>query len=172
YIQNRILQKIYDATTLPAFPDLPPLVWAIILGPIYGRDPLETLGDTAMQVVLTELVVDHVDRLDLTPDRKIALRNAILGPLQSNATFMAVLRTHGICRLDSASIPKYPGDALEVFAGAVAKYLSLTALKAWVEPAFGPVITESVDAWRSHSPYVSVVRDSHRANMEQNYGTT
>ncbi|KAJ7769800.1 hypothetical protein B0H16DRAFT_1516445 [Mycena metata] len=104
-----------------------------------------------MQVVLTELVVDWVEALDLPASRKIALRHAILGPLQSNATFMAVLQTKGIFRLDSETIPKYPGDALEVFAGAVAKFVSLDALKLWVAPTFEPIISESVKAWDSYS---------------------
>ncbi|KAJ7713789.1 hypothetical protein B0H16DRAFT_1899311 [Mycena metata] len=151
YIQNKILSQVYDSNLILVFTHLPAVVWTIVLGPVWGRDPLETLGDAAMQIVLTELVVDWAEALDLAASRKIALRHAILGPLQSNATFMAVLQTKWIFRLDSETIPKYPGDALEVFAGSVAKFVSLDALKLWVAPTFEPIISESVKAWDSYS---------------------
>ncbi|KAJ7671330.1 hypothetical protein DFH06DRAFT_951573, partial [Mycena polygramma] len=148
YIQNKIMISTKIDVDIPPFPLLPPETWAIILGPATKRDPIETLGDAAMQVVMTEIITKLVDEMDEIP--------AILGPLLSNATFLAVLRSKGVFTTTSDHIPKYPGNALEVFAGALAKFCSIIRLKEWVEPTFSPVITVALDARNSFFLWVPV----------------
>lgn len=47
-------------------------------------------------------------------------------------------------------LPKYPGNAVEVFAGAMAIYDSIDSVKAWVEEAFESIIQAAVDAWQRY----------------------
>ncbi|KAJ7503491.1 hypothetical protein B0H11DRAFT_1906534 [Mycena galericulata] len=117
FIQNSIMAASFSSETSPRFPPLPPAIWAKILQTGILRDPLETCGDAAMQVVMTIIIISFLETME-NDDRK-SIRKQLL---------------------------KYPGNALEVFAGAVAVYQSLDDLKRWVEEEFQPIILAAINA--------------------------
>ncbi|KAJ6483708.1 hypothetical protein C8R47DRAFT_1073127 [Mycena vitilis] len=138
-VQNVILAASMSSKFTPTFAQLPCEAWSTVLGDICVRDPVETCGDAAMHVAMTKALVEH---LRSNPEGHIIRKArtdeqlttfAILGPLLSNCTFLHILLKKGwMSESDAQERPKYPGNALEVYAGALALFKSLEDLVAWV----------------------------------------
>ncbi|KAJ7746991.1 hypothetical protein B0H16DRAFT_1888914 [Mycena metata] len=142
YLQRAVL-KI--ESPICASPALPSAAWTLILGPASVRDPLETCGDALMCIALTEILIE---RLKNDKDG-LVIRKAVLPILLSNLTFLHLLLSKGYISLDDASDPpKYPGNALEVFAAIIVLFGSIEGLKAWVAEAFEPFIVAAIGTWR------------------------
>ncbi|KAJ7116655.1 hypothetical protein C8R44DRAFT_739339 [Mycena epipterygia] len=130
-VQNAIIIVLLKLAPALAFPELSkygPVVkkaWGILLGDPSGRDPFETCGDAAMHVVVTELLLDR-----LTGCKEgLAIRRCI--PVNS-------------------PYAKAAGNALEVFAGALASYRSLEVLKTWADHFYRTLIPVAIEAWLAH----------------------
>ncbi|KAJ7791188.1 hypothetical protein B0H14DRAFT_3500731 [Mycena olivaceomarginata] len=135
-VADSILEELVDGQRLsPNLSKTSKRLGGEIRGEIDDCDPLETCGDAAMHVVITEILVA---RLRDEPDGK-AIYNAIHGPLLSNSTFL----------------PKFPGNAFEVFAGALALKKSPAALKQWISVTFEELINAAVEACRDFVPLPS-----------------
>ncbi|KAJ7604615.1 hypothetical protein DFH06DRAFT_276078 [Mycena polygramma] len=130
-VQNVILAASMSSKFTPTFAQLPCEAWSAVLGDVCVRDPVETCGDAAMHVAMTKALIEH---LRSNPEGHI-IRKAILGPLLSNSTFLHILLKKGYMNeSDAQERPKYPGNALEVYAGALALFKSLEDVVAWVIP--------------------------------------
>ncbi|KAJ6553510.1 hypothetical protein DFH09DRAFT_1318899 [Mycena vulgaris] len=151
YIQNKIMATEFTSDPFKDIPILSIPMWNILLGDVDTRNPLETCGDAAMQVVMSEIVIEKANELQEVKDRK-AVKSSLIGPLLSNATFLHLVsqRSYFI----GHTLPKYPGNAWEVYAGALARDASLSALKSVVEVAFEPLIAAALDA-RSEYEWIS-----------------
>ncbi|KAJ7769943.1 hypothetical protein B0H16DRAFT_1307133, partial [Mycena metata] len=148
-IQLAIITRSMQSDFCAWFPLAKPAVWASVLSIIDDRDPLETCGDAAMYVVLTEILLD---RLRDDPNGEKIFR-AIHGPLGTNSTFLHFLQS-ARCFTKGKTCPKHPGNAFEVFAGALASFESLTALKSWITLSFEPLIEAAIKAWKVFEKYV------------------
>ncbi|KAJ6577897.1 hypothetical protein B0H19DRAFT_571042 [Mycena capillaripes] len=151
--QNRNIQNVILAAcakaAFPAFSPLPSPAWAIVLGDVKARDPLETCGDAALQVLITELLMEKL-KDDKQGQR---IRKAITLPLLSNVTFLHILLGNKLVTLESRlPIPnyKYAGNAFEVFAGALAILVSWDVFRDWAKAMFQPIVEETITAWREH----------------------
>ncbi|KAJ7683224.1 hypothetical protein B0H17DRAFT_1333353 [Mycena rosella] len=125
WIQNSIIIAASNPTFATQLPPIPREGWTMALGTPTVRDPLETCGDAALHVALTELVMAQLK--DIHDGDMI--RKAILGPYDT-----------------SHPTPKFPGNAFEVFAGALALFVSFISLKDWVGVDFDPFIRAAVRA--------------------------
>ncbi|KAJ6553482.1 hypothetical protein DFH09DRAFT_1318869 [Mycena vulgaris] len=143
-VLNAIIAASYIFYKFLPFPFLLENIWAIILDNVHDRNPLETCGDAAMNVVITEILIE---RFESVPNGN-SLRKVITGLLLSNATFFHLLRNRSLFTEDT--MPKYPGNALEVFAAALAMQESIPGLKRWVGPAFEPFIAAAIDACETY----------------------
>ncbi|KAK7055875.1 hypothetical protein R3P38DRAFT_1370338 [Favolaschia claudopus] len=137
HIQNTIMCTAFDSTPCPAFPEVSVQLWDAILSSAAKRDPLETIGDAAMYVVMLEVLIELVEAM-VPEGKRVYVRSVLIQPLLSNATFLHYLRTRSI--FTEESLPKYPGNTFEVLAGAIILCQSLLVLKNWVRDTFRPVI--------------------------------
>ncbi|KAF7368909.1 RNase III domain-containing protein [Mycena venus] len=148
-IQLAIIVASMHADFQPTFPKLKSDLWNVIEGPIEDRDPLETCGDGAMHVVITELLLAVLKEKPAQEGKRIF--KAIHAPLLSNSTFLHVLQSSGFFE-PTGGTPKHPGNAFEVFAGTLAIYESLEALKNWISIIFKPLIEAAIKAWADFDP--------------------
>jgi hypothetical protein len=63
----------------------------------------------------------------------------------------------GCSKADEILSPKFPGNAFEVFAGALALKKSPAALKQWISVTFEELINAAVEACRDFVPYVFLI---------------
>ncbi|KAJ7183405.1 hypothetical protein C8R46DRAFT_1307911 [Mycena filopes] len=152
-IQLAIIHETKKAGFRAWFPKAQPPTWAAILASIDDRDPLETCGDGAMHVVMTELLLAL---LKDNPDRSEIFRG-IHGPLLTNSTFLHFIESARFFKKNNDSdTPKLPGNAFEVFAGAVAILESLSVLREWISAAFHPLFEAAIAARGNFKEQVSV----------------
>ncbi|KAJ7152857.1 hypothetical protein C8R46DRAFT_1042491 [Mycena filopes] len=152
-IQLAIIHETKKAGFRAWFPKAQPPTWAAILASIDDRDPLETCGDGAMHVVMTELLLAL---LKDNPDRSEIFRG-IHGPLLTNSTFLHYVESARFFKKNNDSdTPKLPGNAFEVFAGAVAILESLSVLREWISAAFHPLFEAAIAARGNFKEQVSV----------------
>ncbi|KAJ7470904.1 hypothetical protein FB451DRAFT_1176106 [Mycena latifolia] len=141
-IQNAIIAALLDPKFKLVFQNLANEVWKILLSNSWIRDPFETCGDAAMHVVLTELLIER-PRKDV---KGPSIRKGIIAPVLSNATFLNLLLSRRFVTYDAARlVKKYPGNAFEVFAGALAAFYSLGDLKSWSGVALEPAIAAAIE---------------------------
>ncbi|KAK7017379.1 hypothetical protein R3P38DRAFT_1325045 [Favolaschia claudopus] len=143
YIQNIIMCTAFDSEPGPAFPGIFVQVWAAVLSSVVKRDPLETMGDAAMHVVMLEVLIELVGFM-VPKDTRASVRSIVIQPLLSNATFLHYLRSRSF--FNEQHLPKFPGNAFEVLASAVVISQSLLVLKNWVRETFRPVIEAVIAA--------------------------
>ncbi|KAJ7429968.1 hypothetical protein B0H11DRAFT_1002124 [Mycena galericulata] len=144
-IQNSIVIACTKLRCSLSFGDIPHEGWDLILGHFSGRDPIETIGDAAMCVVLIEMIIERLAGVD----QGVEIRKAIIGPMLSNSTFLHILCNADYFRQSSKNKiePKFPGNAFEVLAGAVALFRSLEELKVALRPTLDPLLEASIEAW-------------------------
>ncbi|KAF7375310.1 hypothetical protein MSAN_00417800 [Mycena sanguinolenta] len=143
-VKLAIISETLSPTFRPAFPQLLPQSWDLILGKIEDRDPLETVGDAAMYVVVTELLVTQLRG----EEKGGAIYNAIHAQLLSNATFLHFLLASS--HFHGSDQHKFPGNAFELFAAALAaEYLA--SLKSWIKVAFQPLIDAAIRGWKAYT---------------------
>ncbi|KAJ7470907.1 hypothetical protein FB451DRAFT_1368092 [Mycena latifolia] len=141
-IQNAIIAVLVNPKFSLIFPHLAQEIWEVILGCASGRDPFETCGDAAMNVVITELLLERLAKDGRGP----LIRKGIIAPLLSNTTFLHILLSRRYVTYNDAQLgKKYPGNAFEVFAGALAIFRSLDDLKSWGRVALDPIITAAIE---------------------------
>ncbi|KAJ7856732.1 hypothetical protein B0H14DRAFT_3136014 [Mycena olivaceomarginata] len=125
-IQLAIIRQSMASDFRPTFPKLRRDLGGKFRGEIDECDPLETCGDAAMHVVITEILVAATAR---RADGKAIYQRPVLtsafpaihGPLLSNSTFLYFIQSAGVARRQTRLLsPKFPGNAFEVFAGALA----------------------------------------------------
>ncbi|KAJ7227640.1 hypothetical protein C8J57DRAFT_201138 [Mycena rebaudengoi] len=138
YVQTSVLLAALEPTFKPVFPPLSEDVWALLLASMAKREPIETCGDAAMGVVVTELVINELRNGNTTSTQC----GVIIAALVSNSTFLHILHSRGF---HQGSIwVKQPGNAFEVLAGALALSESLQVLKAWAATELMPLISEAI----------------------------
>ncbi|KAJ7676252.1 hypothetical protein B0H17DRAFT_1139972 [Mycena rosella] len=142
FIQNKIMATKFDPTTFRSFPTLSLAMRSVVLGNTSARNPLETCGDAAMQLVMSEVVIERINRIQGVEDLQ-RFKTDIIYPMVSNATFLQVLTSRSY--YTGHGLPKFPGDAWEIFAGALALDKSLDALKDLVKDVFDPLLESAVD---------------------------
>ncbi|KAF7335807.1 hypothetical protein MVEN_02236700 [Mycena venus] len=155
---NAIRLSIINATLEPGFSptfiDVPTDAWELALGEIDDRDPLETCGDGAMHVVITEILF----KVLRTQEHKKDIFKAMHAPLVTNGTFRHVLEAARHFKATQTT-PKYPGNAFEVYAAVLARE-SLAVLKAWVEQVFKTLIEAAISAWKNFYQAQSTTNES------------
>jgi hypothetical protein len=83
---------------------------------------------------------------------------AILGPLLSNSTFLHILLKQRYLTPEAAGeSPKYPGNALEILAGALAIFMSLEDVATWISELYDLPIKKTVEAWKSFHKYFFLI---------------
>ncbi|KAJ7173889.1 hypothetical protein C8R43DRAFT_1119286 [Mycena crocata] len=86
-IQNALIVALTDPSFTAEFLELP--TWDLLFGPAHIRNPIETVGDAAMDAVVVELLIEFFAG-EVNGDRG---RQALRGPLTSNATFLYILQS-------------------------------------------------------------------------------
>ncbi|KAK6996706.1 hypothetical protein R3P38DRAFT_1957159 [Favolaschia claudopus] len=143
YVQSHISPTWFP----PPFSALPGLFeqwWNFLHGPEWSRNPLETFGDGALKVIMFKLVMEVLKKRILDVPTRSTLRTAILAPLQSNTALLYFLATRGI--FVGEGLPKDPGNAFELYCGALVLQNSLEALESWLRGAFHTAIVEALEA--------------------------